>query len=73
MLAIVRLVTILTGSVVFLTCSNLVELLKLWINTRVAKSGIRNSWLVYIITPMICILISFALIELSIRLPSNPV
>lgn len=63
--AMLRLLTILTGSVVFLTCTSLLELLKLWINTKIAKSNIKNSWIVYVVTPMICITVAFILIEFT--------
>ena len=60
-----RLLTILTGSVVFLTCSSIVELMKLVINTRLAKSGINNSWIIYVVTPILCTTVAFILITFT--------
>lgn len=60
-----KLITLLTGSLLFLTCSNIVELLKLFINSQIIKAELSQSWYVYVITPLLCMSVAFILIAFT--------
>jgi len=62
MRAIVKLLTILTSSFLFLTCGTIVEAIKSVINTRIIKIDPKSYLLMYTAVPMICITITMILI-----------
>jgi hypothetical protein len=62
MLAIVKIINVLSGSFILLTCGTIVEIIKLLVNTQIAKSNIKSVWISALTTTIICITITFFLI-----------
>jgi len=57
-----RLLNLITNSFLFLTCSTIVEGLKLTINTRIVKIDPKSSLILYTAIPIVCISITVMLI-----------
>lgn len=62
MLAIVKIINVLSGSFILLTCGTIVEIIKLLVNSQIAKSNIKSIWVSTLTTTIICITITFFLI-----------
>jgi hypothetical protein len=62
MLAIVKIINVLSGSFILLTCGTIVEIIKLLVNSQIAKSDIKSIWVSTLTTTIICITITFFLI-----------
>ena len=65
MLPIVKVINVLSGSFVLLTCGTIVEIIKLIVNTQIAKSNIKSIWVSALTTSIICITITFFLISFT--------
>ena len=57
-----KILTLITNSFLFLTCSTIIEGLKFVINTKITKIDPKSTLILYTAIPIICITITISLI-----------
>jgi len=65
MVIILKLITVLTNSFIFLTCGSIVESIRLIISTQLAKASIDSKLMIAFSVPMVCLIITVLLITFT--------